>query len=271
MLITVDTGATKTLVASFDSNGKIHKEHRFLTPKNKPDYISQIKKIIEADYNKSTLDGMVIAVPGIVRDNNLVWWANLSWQGFGFDIAKALSSVVSCPIWLENDANLAGLAETKILSPLPQLSLYITISTGIGTGVIIDGQIIPALSPIEGGQMLIEYDGLIRTWEKFASGNAIKHTYKHLAKDIKDQIIWQEIADKISRGLLVLIPMLHPEIIIIGGSVGSYFSRYETILQKILSSQLDPNFRRPQIKQAYHPEKAVLYGCYYYGVDQLSA
>ncbi len=271
MLITVDTGATKTLVASFDSSGKVHKEHRFLTPKNKVDYIDQLKKIIKEDYDHTSIDGMVIAVPGIVRDNLLVWWANLKWQGFGFDIVKALQPTVSCPIWLENDANLAGLAEAKILSPLPQLSLYITVSTGIGTGVIIDGQITPALSAIEGGQMLIEYDGAIRTWEKFASGSAIKRTYNRLAKDIKDQVIWQEIADKISRGLLVLIPMLHPDVIIIGGSVGSYFPSYESLLQKILNNQLNPHFRKPQIKQASHPEKAVLYGCYYYGVDQLSS
>lgn len=271
MLITVDTGATKTLIASFDSAGKIHKEHRFLTPKNKVDYIASIKKIIEEDYSHASIDGMVIAVPGIVRDNVLTWWANLKWQGFGFDIAKALQPTVGCPVWLENDANLAGLAETKILSPLPQLSLYITVSTGIGTGVIVNGQILPALSPIEGGQILLEYDGSMRTWEKFASGNAIRHTYNRLAKDIKDQVIWQEIADKISRGLLVLIPMLHPDVIIIGGSVGSYFSSYENTLQKILNSQLNPHFRKPQIQQASHPEKAVLYGCYYYGIDRLSS
>ena len=47
----------------------------------------------------------------------------------------------NAPVLLENDANLAGLGETRQLKKIPAQSLYVTISTGIGSGIITDGHI----------------------------------------------------------------------------------------------------------------------------------
>lgn len=119
--------------------------------------------------------------------------------------------------------------------------------------------------------MLVEYDGIVNEWENFASGFAIRRDYGKFARDIHDKKTWKVIADKISRGFLVLIPLLQPDVIIIGGSIGTYFDRYETELESILSKRLPPHITRPDFRQALHPEEAVLYGCYYYGRDALAA
>lgn len=268
MLLTVDTGGTKTLLAGFDRNGKPGGEYRFPTPRDPDEYVSTLSHAITSGFPGRIFDGMVIAVPGMVRDNQATWCPNLGWQNI--DIATYLKPVVRCPIWLQNDANLAGLAETRSLLSVPPLCLYVTISTGIGTGIIIEGQIDPFLSVGEGGHMLLEYKGKLREWEEFASGRAIRQTYHKFARDIHDKKTWHQIADKISRGFLALIPALQPQVIIIGGSIGTYFNEYRDGLSDILDKRLPSSLVRPVISQAAHPEEAVLYGCYYYGKDQLA-
>lgn len=267
MLLTIDTGGTKTLVAGFARTGKPGREHRFPTPLDRGEYISQLLQIIREHYADQELEAIVIAVPGRIRDNIVQWCGNLPWQDF--DIAGELRPHVSCPVWIENDANLAGLAEVRALPVLPRQGLYVTVSTGIGTGVIVDGAIHPALSSSEAGHIVFEYGGQLRQWEAFASGRAIKATYGKYARDIHDRKTWHEISDKISRGFLAIIPVLQPDVIIIGGSIGTYFERYSEDLRWQLTAHLAPNITLPEIRQALHPEEAVIYGCYYYGTAQL--
>ena len=60
------------------------------------------------------------------------------------------------------------------------------------------------------------------------------------------------------------------DVIIIGGSVGTYFDRYHEYLEGILVEHLPAHIPCPKIVQAQHPEEAVIYGCYYYGKDFLA-
>ena len=174
------------------------------------------------------------------------------------------------PVLIENDANLAGLAETRLLQTIPNCSLYVTVSTGIGTGVCTNGYIDPGMRYSEAGRALVEYGGKIHSWESFASGRAIVDAYHKFARDITSKRTWKKIADRISRGFLAVIPIIQPDIIIIGGSVGTYFERYGDYLRDILTSHLPPHIPCPKIIQARHPEEAVVYGCYYYGKDYLA-
>lgn len=269
MIVAVDTGGTKTLVTSFDENGKPGESFRFPTPVMNDEYIATLSECLHDNFDSKEIDAVVIGAPGIVRNNILTWaGGNLPWENL--DIARALSLVTNCPVWLENDANLAGLAETRALPKTPETSLYITVSTGIGSGIILNGELCDPLGDSEVGHMLIEYDGKLRQWESFASGKAIKNTYNSYARDIHDPQIWKQIADKISRGLFALIPALQPDVIIIGGSIGTYFDQYESYLHDILEKKLPAHIALPEIRQALHPEEAVIYGCYYYGKDRLS-
>lgn len=268
MLVAIDTGGTKTLITSFASSGKPGETFRYPTPRNEDEYIALLVEHIHEHYGKKPIDGIVVGVPGIVDGGIARWCGNLGWENF--DIAAPLKVAFSCPVWVENDANLAGLAEARMLRKTPASCFYVTISTGIGTGIILDGQIAPGLSSSEGGHSLVEYDGQVRQWESFASGKAIYQTYGKYARDITSKVVWNQIADKISRGFLALIPVLQPEVIIIGGSIGTYFDRYYPTLKRVLAEHLPAHIPVPEIRQAAHPEEAVVYGCYYYGKDRLS-
>jgi len=268
MLVAVDTGATKTLVASFGKDGVLDQQIKFATPKDHNEYAKQLRSTIIQQFEGKTVEAIVIAIPGIIKKGKVVMCGNLPWHNF--DITADLAGVLgNTPIFVENDANLAGLAETRFLKTIPNQSLYVTISTGIGTGIITEGHINPDLRNSEAGHALIEYDGIVREWEDFASGKAILKVYGKYARDITNKRTWNQIADRISRGFLTVIPILQPDIIIIGGSIGSYFDRYSTQLLSLLKEKLPPMVPCPKIVQAKYPELAVIYGCYYYALDNI--
>lgn len=270
MLVTVDTGGTKTLIAAFSKDGIIGEQVKFPTPPDQQEYIAQLRSTLKKLYGGQRVEAVVVALPGIIRDGVAIWCNNLKWSNF--DAAEALKGVLgSAPILIENDANLAGLAETRMRDPMPASSLYVTVSTGIGTGVITEGKIDPGLRHSEGGRALVEFDGVVREWESFASGQAIMKTYGKFARDIHDKKTWDQIADRVSRGFLAVIPLIQPEIIIIGGSIGTYFDQYHTQLENILREKLPHHIPCPPFVQAHHPEEAVIYGCYYYALDTLTS
>lgn len=269
MIVAVDTGGTKTLVTSFGKDGKMQKKIKFATPSNPKEYIETLKETLLEQFEGQKVEAIVIASPGIINDGVVIWGGgNLSWKNL--DIKSEIQGLLGkAPVFVENDANLAGLGETRLLKKIPPQSLYVTISTGIGAGIITDGHINQALRNSEAGHALIEYDGTVREWESFASGKAIYNTYGKYARDITNKRTWRQIADRISRGFLAVIPILQPDIIIIGGSIGTYFKNYGEQLQNLLKEKLPANIKCPKFVQAKYPELAVIYGCYYYAIDNI--
>lgn len=267
MLVAVDTGGTKTLVASFLQDGTPGRQSRFPTPTDEKTFISELIREILDMLDGAAPTVIVVGLPGrIGPDGIFIEGGNLKWKNF--DVRKQLTAAFHCPILIENDANLAGLAETRQLKDVPPVSLYLTVSTGIGTGIIVDGRIDPHFSQSEGGRIIIERDGALRKWESFASGKAIRKTYGKYAHQIISKRAWKQIAANISKGILVLVPIIRPDIIIIGGSIGTFFPKYATYLREYIGESL-PDV--PTIIEAQHPEMAVIYGCYYYALDALAA
>lgn len=272
MLVTIDTGGTKTLISSFGRDGKMGESIKFPTPGEPVEYAKTLKQVIRERYGHKHVDAIVMAMPGVI-DNGVVKWApNIGHGWQNVPVYKMLHDMLpGVPVLIENDVKLAGLGEARIMRPIPTSAMYISISTGIGIGVIENGKIDLAMRKSEAGHMFIEYDGRVQRYESFASGKAIVAVYKKFAREITSKRTWRQIADRISRGLLVLIPIIQPDVIIFGGSVGTYYERYGAYLKEILTTHLPDHIPCPKLTQAKHPEEAVVYGCYYYGIDYLAA
>lgn len=262
----VDIGGTKTLVASFTDGLHVANEERFPTPQNEHEFMTMLNATLQ-NFAAETADTICIAVPGIVdADGVVLRCGNLPWTQF--PLKARLQENFSCPIYINNDANLAGLAETHSLPSVPPLSVYITVSTGIGTGIITDGRLLQPLAGSEGGHMLLQTPKGLQEWEDFASGKAIYESRGKLARDIHDTQEWHQIAEDLALGLQTLIPLLQPDVIIVGGSVGRYFDRFGPLLSETLKSRMPAFIPIPPIVQAKHPDEAVVYGCYYYATHQ---
>lgn len=266
MILAVDIGGTKTLVASFHGERSVTNEERFPTPKNERDFLSHLKDVLDR-FDAKNAQAICVAAPGIIEDDGTILrCSNLPWKNF--ELQMLLSQTYACPIYINNDAKLAGLAETHSLGDVPRMAVYVTVSTGIGTGIITHGRLDTALRNSEGGHMVFQTTEGLRPWEKFASGHAIRDDFGKMAADMHDPKEWQEVVERLAFGFQSLIPLLQPQVIIIGGSVGTYFERFGPLLTEVLRNRIPRYIDMPRIVQAQHPQEAVVYGCYYYATHQ---
>lgn len=263
MIIAIDIGGTKTLVARCQMNGTIEAQERFETARSyadfKRDLADNVAKIITSDCSLVS-----VAAPGKIdrKTGVVVAFGNLDWSNI--PLKEDLQTITNLPVLIENDANLAGLAEAHRLDPMPQHVLYVTISTGIGIGSVNAGVLDPDLLDSEGGSMLFEHDGRLQKWEHFASGKAIVAQFGKKASEIDDPETWKIIAQNIAVGLYNLCSVLEPEHIVIGGGVGTHFAKYKDFLLQDIRDMADPLVHIPPITQAAQPEEAVINGCIIY-------
>ncbi|MCA9324429.1 ROK family protein, partial [Candidatus Saccharibacteria bacterium] len=141
MILSIDVGGSKVLVATFDDNGEIQKSEKFKTPIMYPDFIEELKKTIQNLTADQQPSACAIALPGVLdRDNGVaLYFGNLPWENV--HIRNDLQDAIHCPLYIENDAKLAALAEAEEIRDIYKRVLYVTVSTGIGLGLVQDGQI----------------------------------------------------------------------------------------------------------------------------------
>jgi len=111
------------------------------------------------------LSACCCALPGkIDRKNGVgISFGNLSWRNV--PIKKDLERLLGfTQVWLEHDSSLAGLSEAELTHGRYRKIIYLTISTGIGDGIIIDDKIDTDLADSEAGQMVLEHDGKLQKW-----------------------------------------------------------------------------------------------------------
>jgi predicted NBD/HSP70 family sugar kinase len=270
MLLAIDIGATKTLLAVFSADGKIVARYKFATPKSYAGFLKDLAKAIEQQLHNFKIGACCCALPGSIDRKNGVGlnFGNLAWHNVPVkkDLEKLLSGV---PVWVEHDSSLAGLSEALLTHGRYKKVLYLTISTGIGDGVIIDGKIDVNFADSEAGQMVLEHNGKLQKWEDFASGRALVARYGKKADEINDPKIWREYANDLVPGFDQLIASFQPDVVIIGGGAGAHFEKFSHFLIEKLDSFKIKLVEMPPIIKAKRAEEAVVYGCYDYYQQQI--
>ncbi|HSX33871.1 MAG TPA: ROK family protein [Candidatus Saccharimonadales bacterium] len=261
MYLAIDIGGTKTLVASLTDAGVIEERHKFETPKDYANFKTVLADSV-AHLSTKSFVACGVGFPGKIDQTAGVGLetGNLPWHHVS--IRDDVADTVHCPVVVNNDAKLGGLSEAMLLKTSFSRVLYVTISTGIGIGLITKQHIDEGLADAEGGQMPLEHKGKLEKWESFASGAAIVRRFGKQAHDINDEDTWRIIARDIAVGLVDLIAVIQPEVIVLGGSVGAYYDRFKAPLEAILQDYSTPLVPIPPIKKAERPEEAVIYGCY---------
>jgi predicted NBD/HSP70 family sugar kinase len=257
----IDIGGSKTLVASLDVHGVITEKIRFETPKKYDDFLAELRTAFGALRNDDFVAGGVGAPGSIDRHHGRgISFGNLGWKNI--PILTDVENITRCPMVLENDAKLAALSEAMLVKDTYDKVLYVTISTGIGMGLIVDRTIQTGFGDGGGRTMLVEHNGRLESWESFASGKAIVARYGKKAADIKDKKTWQAVVRDLVPGFIELIALTQPDVVVIGGSVGTHFAKYGELLQAELKKFETPLLPIPSVLGAGRPEEAVLFGCY---------
>ena len=89
------------------------------------------------------------------------------------------------------------------------------------------------------------------------------------AADIVDPGVWYQIARNIALGLIDVIAATTPDIVVIGGGVGSHFEKFGDTLIGELALYEDNMIHVPPIIGAKNAEDAVIYGCYTLAMQKL--
>lgn len=265
MYLLIDIGGTKTLLSIANNSGELLHSVKFPTVADQNLYAKTLLQQIRTNFALSSIEAIGVAVPGIIEGNKIKMLGNLPWKNF--DLAKLLKDELGAPAYLENDANLAALAEAK---RLPGRTIYLTFSTGIGGGIVDDGILSKKYRNFEPGHEIYTYEGKKSEWEDLAAAKAFTDRFKKYVQDISDKKIWhEEVPTKISLGLIPIIKELKPDRIIFGGPLGFQLDRYRKPLRKICQDAL-PGKTLPRFYIAKYDQFSVIQGCLLYVKTQHS-
>ena len=294
-VIGVDLGGTKILAGIFDLKLQLLGTTKFSTkPQRGPASVIErvarcvLDAIDECDLTAKQVRGIGIGAPGAVdpEHGEVVFAPNLNWKDVA--LVQELEKRLDLPVFLENDckACMLGVYEQE-LKAKPRHVLGIFIGTGIGGGMIINGELYAGSSHTAGelGHMVIDVNGPKCScgnkgcFEVFSSRlalfraiqSAIKNGEKSLltemlGDDLKDlrsgdirkairrgdkvvQKIVEEAAEYAGIAIGNLVNILNPEIVVLGGGVIEALNdeMMPTIVKSAKSHVLPGTFRNVEI------------------------
>jgi glucokinase len=257
-VIGVDIGGTRTRAALLDTQGTIINKVQSPTEvalgpnaviDRIEEYAAQLRSMVPAS---DTLLGVGIGIAGVIEHSQGIVFTSPNLPGWHhLPLRDILLERTGLPVRVANDANAAALGEWHFGGGIGYNHLvYITVSTGIGAGVIVDGRLLLGRmgAGAELGHVVIETQGR-KSWEEMASGTAMRvaaatamganpdtilHTlatlqtvtaadvsqaYKH--GDQTAQNLMRDEAELLGIGLVNALHLFSPEIILVGGSVVS--------------------------------------------------
>ena len=211
-------------------------------------------KMVEKDLTKDMVEGIGIGVPGAVDKDGVVNRAvNLGWDVV--PLAEELERLSGMKVKVGNDANVAALGENWMGSGKGYNSIVmVTLGTGIGGGIIIDGKILTGANGAAGeiGHMIVNEQeieacncghygcieqyasatGVVRvakrTLEKTSEDTALRKHADLTAKDVFDEAkagdkvaleVVDEVCGILGAALSNIACVVNPEVIVIGGGV----------------------------------------------------
>jgi len=277
-VVGIDIGGTKIAAGIVDLEGNVLARNRtpMVARGSSADGLAAvefaIKSVLDRKDPSQKVRGIGICSPGpldpktgvVINPPNLPCWRN-------FPLGESIRNLYRVPVQVENDANAAALAEAKWGAARGYRNVfYLCIGTGIGTGIVFDGEIYHGRTGAagEGGHMGIDANGPLcpcgkrgcievlasgpaiarRAREKLthgssarlielASGNPDSLTSEMVGKacaegDPVAQAVISETLDVLAYWLGNVIDLLEPDVIVMGGGVSSMLAPYLVDLRK---------------------------------------
>ncbi|MBN2048282.1 MAG: ROK family transcriptional regulator [Anaerolineaceae bacterium] len=220
--------------------------------------------------------GLGLSLPGLVDVDSgaLLFAPNLGWRNV--PMREWLQQYFDCPIYVDNEANLAALGESYFGAARDcDYVLHVNITSGVGAGIVVHQQIFPGTSGLAGevGHMTIDPHGPrcncgnIGCWETFVSGPAIFRQMRDLILDGQSSILDIEMLDNFNRlsvplvveaaengdpvaeailnstsdyiglGLANLINLLNPQRVVLGGYLCPAYPRMLKTISDVVQNR----------------------------------
>jgi glucokinase len=279
-ILAFDLGGTRTRVGLFDSHlNLVQRLEMTSNAADGPDAVIGRMIALGRLLVKEQVEAIGVSAPGPLDAQSGVIhhaWTLPGWHQV--PIGQRLVEAFGVHVCLENDANCGALAEYHAgagrgCDPM----IYLTISTGIGGGVIINGRLFTGwrgLAAEPGHQVFRLADGRVKTLEELASGQGIAQIAQerlrswtdetqlrqvpmldakaiHFAAQQGDALaaaIIQEAGGWLGLGIVNLLHLFNPQAVVIGGSVALIGERlFEPIRAALEMHLLSPAFNAPDL------------------------
>lgn len=268
----IDIGGTNTRIALIDEAYEIIQRIQFPTDVNNPH--ATLQKIQETVQSFSVaIAGVGLFCPGPLdlKQGIILDTPNLKGGWHGLAVSKELSARLKVPVFLENDANLACLAEA-VLGQGKDYSYvqFLTISTGLGSGLVIDKKI------YQGAHGFAHEIANIPLWrngpshgsiypggvEAICSGTAITTRAKKAGLDVEHAgdvyslacsqnqtaiDIMEDAKEYLANTIAIIYAFVDPEIVILGGSVAIKIPGFVEDVEQRVKTKVYPNIQ-PLVK-----------------------
>ena len=231
LYVGLDIGGTKVLVAGADAQGRLLDRVQEPTPPGLAEGLDALHRMIAtvAGARKVTAMGAAIGGPldwqaGVVSPLHQGQWRDVP-------LAAIMTDKWQCPFRVDVDTNICAVGEYHFGGLRAKRLLYVTLSTGMGGGFLVDGKIYRGK---DGGHPEIAHQSINfrcshpervacecggpDCLEALVSGNGIRRVYGKPPEDL-DEKEWQEVAYNLGQGLRNIAAILLPDVIVLGGGV----------------------------------------------------
>jgi len=285
-VIGIDLGGTNVRVAKITADGEILQilsapSHALEGPAA---VMANMKALIAQIDGLKDCVGMGIGVPGPVDTVKGVMTMATNLPGFeNYPMAQELMEAFGLPTYLDNDANVAGLAEALVGAGKGQKTVYyVTHSTGVGGALVVDGKVVSGRTGYAGevGNIILTREGEkinhlnIGAAENLFSGTAlVKEAKEKLdpnidsAKVIFDKAnagdkVAQAIVDKMAFNFASMLSTIahvcDPHMFIIGGGVSKSHAFYFDKIKTYYNGLVHVGMRNPNLVRASLSEPGIV-------------
>jgi len=190
---------------------------RFRVPTPFPAKPKAVAKSISEVVNHFKWKGLIgVGFPSVIQNGMAKTAANIDKKWVGTNVEKLLSEATGCPVYVRNDADVAGIAELQFGAGKGKKGtvILITIGSGLGSAVFTDGVLLPNS---ELGHL--KFKGMIA--ERYAADSIRK----------KLELSWDDWGKRFNEYLQHLDFLFSPDLILLGGGSSKKFDKYKDLLK----------------------------------------
>ena len=217
-----------------------------------------LKTVRDGGFDLKDIASVGVGVPGVTdpRTGNIAFCTNLGWRDI--DFAGEFRKYLDKPVYINNDATVAGLAESKAgVSAGTDSSVFLTLGTGVGGGIVIHGKVWSGFHGVgsEIGHMILKMDGVPCTCgnrgclERYCSATAVIRMGREKMAEVPGSLlselcggdpekleaktvfdaakagdpagvaVFNEYISCLGQAISNIIQFLDPEVIVLGGGV----------------------------------------------------
>lgn len=248
-----------------------------------PGIMEKAKKIVEAYKAEYHPEGICVSTAGMVdcEQGKITYAAPLIPDYTGTEIKKTLEKLYGIPCEVENDVNCAGLAEHFAgASRGSRISVCLTIGTGIGGAIIIDGKVFHGFSGsgcevgymhLPGGEFqdLGASSVLVKKTAEYKNMDPAeingKYVFEQARQGDEDCIrAIREMCEVLGMGIANICYVVNPEVVVLGGGIMAQKEYLKDMLRESLDKYLLPSVaQHTRLEFAQNQNQAGMLGAYY--------